>query len=109
MILEKLKQIIKEAEKGLEIPNRNGIIEIYESQDAFDKFDWSDIELPPEMLPSWVRSDLDSNIPQFVNDGDIIPRYVGDFVFDIKYIDKSSFDYIVVYIKRIKGIKSNDN
>lgn len=51
---------------------------------------------------------MHAHIPPEVKDGDIVPRYIGDFIYDVKYINKSSLEYVIVYIKRIKGTKHND-
>lgn len=72
--------------------------------EGFDDFDWSDLELNPTDLPTWVQSELNSNIPSFAIDEDILPRYVGNFTFFVKYNKILALDYVVIDIKRIKGV-----
>lgn len=79
-----------------------------EPRNTFDSFDWSDIELKPTDLPRRIDSEINSNIPSVVKDGDIVPRYINNHVFIVQFIEKLALDYIAIDVKRIKGTKHND-
>ena len=97
-LLKKYNKIESGHGEGLEYSEKSVIIET----DQFDDLDWSDIELKPTDLPKWVQSELNTHIPSFVKDGDVIPRNVGDLTYIVKYINKLDLDYIVIAIEKIK-------
>ena len=101
-IIEELENLLAENEHGLEISDRRVIIETDRLKEGFDDFDWSNIELPPEALPSWIKHELDTHIPDGTVDGDIISRRFDDYIFVIKYRNIKERDYIVIEIEKIK-------
>ena len=74
---------------------------ISQLNEGFDDFDWSDIELYPIDLPLWIQHELNTHIPSFVKDGDIEPRYIGNYMFLVKYIEIRALDYIVIAVEKI--------
>ncbi len=55
------------------------------------------------MLPIYLDHQINSNIPSFVKDGMILPKYVDDeLILVIKYNEKLALDYTVIRIQKIK-------
>ena len=103
-----IRKLLKEYEEVLGVERckiilyYSGIEKLNKLNEGVDDFDWSDIELSPEMLPKRIDRQINSNIPSFVKDGMILPKYIDDeILLLIKYNEKLALDYTVIKVKKL--------